>query len=144
MASLIPATRGGPEVTGESCLTGAEAGESQGKKRGAWQTSKGTSSCAPGHAARPWGTLRFSSLFWSLRRSSSLITGCLHRQRAEPRGVTGRSEGSKGPVRMKQDSAPWSPRDWGQSEDGQNLCVSSPVRSGDPGPLPSLSLPKML
>ena len=47
MASLTAATLGGAEATRECRLTGAEAGESQGKKQGAWQTSKGT---------QTWGT----------------------------------------------------------------------------------------
>ena len=68
--------------------------------------------------------------------------GYLCRQRAEPRAVTWRSEGSEGPVQTNQHLTPRSPQDWGQSEDGKNLCISSPVRPGGPEPPPSLSLPQ--
>lgn len=101
-----------------------------------WQTSRweGSSWCVLGCGAHPRGTLPFSSLFRSLRRSSSPSSRCLCRQRAEPRAATRRRrEGSEGPVGTKRDSVPGSPQDWGRSEDGENkrACfLASPMRSG--------------
>lgn len=101
-----------------------------------WQTSRweGSSWCVLGCGAHPRGTLPFSSLFRSLRRSSSPSSRYLCRQRAEPRAATRRRrEGSEGPVGTKRDSVPGSPQDWGRSEDGENkrACfLASPMRSG--------------
>lgn len=92
--------------------------------------------CALGRGARPWGTLPFSSFFWSPAPGAS--TGKGLRQGPLHGGVKGLN-GQWEPSRTQLLSHPWG---WGRHEGEENVCVSSPVRSGGPGPPPDLPLPQ--
>ena len=85
MASLTAATLGGAEATRECHLTGAEAGESQGKKQGAWQTSKGT---------QTWGTSLGDTPFFLTFLELEKVLFTQHQVTSAGKGLSqGRSHG---------------------------------------------------
>lgn len=95
-----------------------------------------------------WGTRSLGTLpfltFLSLDNSPRPAPGCLCRQRAEPRAVTRRSEGSEGPAQTNQHLTLLSPRTGDNRGWEEPLAFSSPVRSGGPEPLQVSPSPKML